>query len=164
MSDVTDTTYAAEGIFGHGAQLLMGDDGTPEAFEAVAEVTSIKPGGFMVAVLEKTHLRSPNKHREKKAGLRDTDPTVIELNWKPGHESQNLTGGGSGSFTSGGLLYVMRNTLTKNWKIQLDDSPTTYLPFTGFISKYEIGALNNDGIVPLTVEITPTGDVGSDWG
>jgi hypothetical protein len=132
MADLTDTFYPAEGSFhGYGTQLLVGDGTSPEQFEAVAEVRQITFGDMTTEVFDRTHLRSPN-------------------------ESQNRTGGGSGSFTSGGLLYMWINRLTKNFKIVCsDDSPATEVPFAGVITKYQPGTLGPDGGIDISIEITP---------
>jgi hypothetical protein len=77
-------------------------------------------------------------------------------NYRPKHESQNNAGGGSGSFVSGGLLYMWINRLTKNFKVVCsDDSPATEVAFAGVITKYQPGTLGPDGGIDLTVEITP---------
>jgi hypothetical protein len=156
MADVTDTFYAGEAIHGYGAQLLVGDGASPEGFDAVADVVSITPGAMETEVIEKTHLRSPDAHREKLAGLRDSGPFVVELNWRPAHESQSNAGGGSGSFTGGGLIALWRERTEKNFKIVLNDgSPATEWPFRGVITKFQPGAITNDDKIGATVEITP---------
>lgn len=164
MADVTDTYYAAEGGFhGYGAQLLMGDGTSPEQFEAVAEVKSITFGDMTTAVLERTHLRSPEAHREKLAGLRDSGPFQLRCNWRPSHESQSNAGGGSGSFASGGLLAVWRNRTEKNWKLVIPfGSPEIELPFSGFVSKFQPGEIGPDSIGEVMVEITPLRDFSAD--
>lgn len=164
MSNLTDTFYAAEGgSHGYGAQLLVGDGGSPETFEAVAEVTKITPGDMTTAVIERTHLRSPQAHREKMAGLRDSGPFSLELNYRPGHESQNNAGGGAGSFSGGGLAAKWRARTTHNFRIELNDgSPATVFPFTGFISKYQLGEIGPDSSIKLMVEITPRSDFSAD--
>lgn len=155
--DVTDTYYPAEGSFhGYGTQLMVGDGTSPENFEAVAEVKSITFGDMTTAVFDRTHLRSPDAHREKLAGLRDSGPFQLSCNWRPKHESQNNQGGGSGAFAAGGLLYMWINRLTKNFKIVLsDESPATEVPFAGVITKFQPGQVGADGGVDLSVEITP---------
>ena len=157
MADLTNTFYPAEGSFhGYGTQFLVGDDGSPEDFEAVAEVREITFGDMTTAVFERTHLRSPDAHREKLAGLRDSGPFSMVLNWRPKHESQNNAGGGAGSFTGGGLLKLWRDRTTKNFKIAASDgSPATEVPFTGVITKYQPGTLGPGGGIDLMVEVTP---------
>lgn len=157
MADLTDTFYAAEGKpHGYGTQLLMGDGASPETFEAVAEVVVITPGEMTTATYDRTHLRSPLAHTEIEAALRSSGPFAISLNYRPKHESQNYTGGGSGSFTQGGLLKVWTTRETRNWKIVLaDDSPVTEFPFSGFVSRYQIGEIGKDDGIALSGEIQP---------
>lgn len=157
MADVTDTYYEAEGKFhGYGTQLMVGDGTSPEEFEAVAEVVDITPGKMSTAVFERTHLRSPNAHREKLLGLRDSEAFTVLLNYRPKHESQSYTGGGAGSFAAGGMLRFWVDRTIKNYKIVLsDESPATEFPFAGGISGYQVGAVGPDDGVTLTIEITP---------
>lgn len=157
MADVTDTFYPAEGKFhGYGTQWLIGDGTSPEEFEAVAEVVNIASGAMTTAVFDRTHLRSPNAHREKLAALRDSGPFTMQLNYRPKHESQSYTGGGSGSFTAGGILRMHVDREERTHKIVLtDDSPATEFEFTGVITSYQVGAIGLDDGPNLTVEVTP---------
>jgi len=159
MSDMTGSFYAAEGIHGYGTQWLIGDGSSPENFEAVPYVKRITPGDMNTAVLDKTHLRSPEAHREKKAGLRDSGAFSIEMIYHPRHESQSNQGGGSGIFQNGGLFAMWRGREEKNMKlIFFDGSPGTELPFRGCITKCQIGEIGEDALVPLMVEVTPLQD------
>lgn len=157
MADLTDTFYAAEGGFhGYGSQLLVGDGASPESFEAIAEVKEITFGDLTTAVLERTHLRSPDAHREKLAGLQDSGPFSLKMNWRPKHESQSNAGGGTGSFASGGLIAMKRSRAEHNFLLRLsDESPSTELPFSGIVTKYQPGTIGPDGTVECMVEITP---------
>jgi hypothetical protein len=157
MANVTDTYYAAQGAFhGYGTQLMAGDGASPENFEALVEVVDFAFGTMETAVFERTHLRSPDAHKEKLLGLRDSGAFVAKCNWRPKHESQSNAGGGSGSFTAGGTLAFWRNRTTKNYKlVAADGSPATEIQFTGGITKYQIGAINLQGGTDLTIEITP---------
>jgi hypothetical protein len=156
MSNVTDTYYAGAAIFGYGAQLQVGNSASPETFEAIADVLSITPGDMSTAVIDKTHLRSPEAHREKMAGLRDSGPFTVTGNWRPTHESQSNAGGGSGSFTSGGLVYLWRARVERNFKIVLSDS--TEWPFRGVVTKFQPGTVGVDDKINFTAEITPLQD------
>lgn len=157
MADLTDTYYPAEGKFhGYGTQWMIGDGASPEEFEAVAEVVNIAPGKMSTAVFDRTHLRSPNAHREKLLALRDSEVFTMQLNYRPKHESQSYTGGGSGSFTSGGVLRHHVERLEKTHKIVLTDgSPATEFEFTGGITGYQVGAIGTEDGPNLTVEVTP---------
>lgn len=159
MADVTDEFYEGEAIHGYGAQLLVGDGASPETFEAIADVTKITFGDMTTAVIDKTHLRSPEAHREKLLGLRDSGPFSLEGNWRPDHESQSNAGGGTGSFTSGGLLAIWRNRTEKNFVLKLNDgSPATELPFRGGVTKFQPGEVGVDDKINFTAEITPLRD------
>ncbi len=163
MADLTDTFYASEGIHGYGTQWLIGDGASPEVFEAVPFVKRITPGDMTTAVMDKTHLRSPEAHREKKAGLRDSGPFSIEMIWHPKHESQSNAGGGSGVFQTGGLFAMWRARTEKNMKLVLaDDAPATELPFRGVITKCQVGEIGEDNVIPLMVEVTPLQDFSAD--
>lgn len=164
MADLTDTYYAAEGSrHGYGSQLMVGDGASPEVFEAIAEVRSITPGEMVTAEFEVTHLRSPDAHREWRAALRNSEAFAVECNWRPEHESQSNTGGGTGAFAAGGLLAMWRSREVRNFKIVegwgAAGSPggpnPMEIPFTGFIRRYQPGQIGpNDG-PNLTVEVKP---------
>lgn len=95
MPDRSNTNYAAEdAIHGYGAQLMVGDGGTPEVFEAIAGVVSITPGEMSTADIDRTHLRSPDAHREHMPGIRDSGPFELEMIWLPKEQSQSNAGGG----------------------------------------------------------------------
>jgi hypothetical protein len=158
MADRSDTFYAATGaIHGYGAQLMVGDGASPEAFEAIAGVISITPGEMMTELIDRTHLRSPDSHREKMAGIRDSGPFVVEGIWLPEEQSQSNAGGGSGAFASGGLIALWRARTTHNFKIVLNDgSPATEWPFSGIVTKFQPGTIGIDDKINFTAEFTPT--------
>jgi Lambda phage tail tube protein, TTP len=170
MADMTDTFYPAEGIHGYGTQWLIGmGDVTPgpETFEAVPYVKRITPGDMTTEVMDKTHLRSPEAHREKKAGLRDSGPFAIEMIYHPKHESQSNAGGGTGVYANGGIFWMWRTRKEQNMKLILPDGdPTaspapieaTELPFRGVITKCQVGEIGEDAVIPLMVEVTPLQD------
>lgn len=162
MADLTGTYYASEAFIGYGAEVLVGDGASPEGFEAIAGVVSVTPGDWTTAVIDKTHLRSPAAHREKLLGLRDSGPFVMEMHCRPKHESQANAGGGSGSFASGGLISKWIDRAELNWIIRVKDgSPETELPFVGGITRYQWGEITVEGLVQLTVEVTPLQDFSS---
>ena len=156
MADVTNTYYSSEGINGYGSQLEVGNGASPETFEAIAFVKSITPGEMSTTVYERTHLRSPDAHREKGAGLRDSGAFVVAGTWVPTHESQNNAGGGSGAFAAGGLIALWRGRAQHNFKIVLNDgSPATEWPFRGIVTKFQPGQITGDNDIDFTAEFTP---------
>lgn len=163
MADVTGTYYASESSVGYGVELLVGYGASPQDFEAVPFVKSITPGEMTTAVIDRTHLRSPNRHREKIAGIRDSGAWVIEMAYVPKHESQSSAGGGSGAFQDGGIINWWIESLEKNWRIILaDGSPETVVPVRGFISRFQIGSITLENEVLVTMEITPMEDFSAD--
>jgi hypothetical protein len=173
MADVTDTFYPSEAIHGYGAQWLIGagnDTPGPETFSAVAQVKTITPGEMSTETIDKTHLRSPEAHREHRAGLRDTGPFAVQCIWDPRHESQSNAGGGSGAFADGGLVFLWRTRAERNMKIIIpngdpDATPVveeTEWPFRGVITKCQPGEIGEDGVIMLDVEIQPLMDISAD--
>lgn len=166
MSNVTNTYYAGDAFVGYGTQLLLGlDDGSPETFVAIADIESIAPGDMSTAVVEKTHLRSPDAHREKIATLRDSGPFTITGNWRPRHGTQSNTesedGSGDGVTTGGGLLYLWRTRAERNFQIVLTDgSPATVWPFRGVVTRFQPGTIGVNEKVTFTAEITPLNGAG----
>ena len=163
--DVTDTFYPSEGFNGYGSQLMVGNGASPEVFEAIAFVDSITPGDMSTAVIDRTHLRSPEAHREKLAGLRDSGPFSVKGAWVPTNRSQSNAGVGSGTgpFAAGGLVAHWRDRLTRNYKIVLSDgSPATEWPFRGFVSKFQPGEISGDNKVDFSAEFTPVADFSAD--
>ena len=155
MADRTNTYYAAEGaIHGYSSQLMVGNGASPETFEAIAGVVSITPGEMSTADIKRTHLRSPDAHEEHMAGLRDSGAFTVEGIWLPTEQSQSNAGGGSGSFTSGGLVALWRGRATHNFKIVLPDA--TEWPFRGYISKFQPGSISGDDKVNFTAAFQPT--------
>ena len=158
-ANLTNTFYAATGgRNGYGSQLKVGDGASPEVFEALGEVTKITFGDLTTSVLTRTHLRSPDGHHEKLAGIQDSGPFQLEMNWRPTHVSQSNSGGGSGAFASGGLLAMKRARAEHNFiLVYLDtaDADTLELPFAGIVTKYQPGEVSVEGSTKLMVEITP---------
>jgi len=170
MADVTGTYYAGEAIHGYGAELLVGQGDSPESFVSVADVVSITPGDMTTAVIDKTHLRSPAAHREKLAGIRDSGPFTIRLNWRPTHGSQSQeTNTSADGFTAGyGALALWINRTEANFKILVNTvvggSPEEQLewPFRGVVTKFQPGEIGVDSKIDATLEITPLQDFSAD--
>lgn len=166
MADVTDTFYASSAFIGYGAQLLVGqDNGSPETFTAAPEINRIAPGDMTTGVIPVTHLRSPGRHHEKRATIRDSGAIVCEGNYIPAHGAHQQVGG-DGFDADHSLLSLWRNVTENNFKMVLPDasslggSPNTgiALPFRGTITKYQIGEMVLEGKVPFTLEVTPLQD------
>jgi hypothetical protein len=163
MANVTGTTYASEATVGYLAEWRIGmDNGSPETFVAVAQVSSIDFGEMTANIINKTHLRSPGRAHEKKATIRDLGPFTMtgQLNLKHGSH-RNATGDG---FTApGGLIALHRNLTERNMEIELNDgSPNTVVPFRGVISSFDPGELTLEGIMEFTAQVQPLQDYTAD--
>jgi Lambda phage tail tube protein, TTP len=163
MSDRTDTFYpAADAIHGYGSQLLVEKPGVGSppvgaVWEAIAGVVSLTPGEMATEDIDRTHLRSPDAHREHMAGLRNSGPIVVQMIWLPTEESQSNAGGGTGPFATGGLIALWRDRTTHNFKIRLNDgSPGTEWPFAGYVSKFQPGEISAETKIDATAEFQPT--------
>lgn len=160
MADRTGTYYsiADEAVHGLGAQLLVGDEGSPETFQAIAALTSFTPGEASTADIDITHLRSVDYHREHMPGVRDDGPIALVGTYLPEDESHSMAGGGSGSFTAGGLPYLWKTRALRNFRIELNQpaSPNHDYTLRGYVSKFQIGEITVDDKISFTAEIMPT--------
>lgn len=160
MADVTGDFYAATGaIVGYGTEWLIGDNASPETFQAVAGVVTFDPGGSTTSVIDRTHLRSPGRHREVIAGIRSSSAFSGQLIWLPYDESQSYAGGGSGSFTAGGLAKIAETCEERNMIIRYNDgvSPASELAFRGFVSEFTPSkGVTIDDKLTATIQVQPT--------
>lgn len=158
MADVTGDFYAGDAFIGYGAELRVGQgDGSPETFVAVPDITTITPGDMTTGVVDITHLRSPNRHREKKGTIRDSGPFQIAGNYRPEHGAHK-TGGGDGFEADYSLVSLWEDVREANFEIELPldaGSPAEVLQFAGVVTKYQIGSITIDNKVEFTAEITP---------
>lgn len=165
MANRTDTFFAAEAaIHGYGAQLMKGDGGGSETFEAIAAIRNINFGSMQTADIIRTHLRSPDAHQEHMPGMRDSGAFSCEAIWLPLEESQSYTGGGSGSFSGGGTVKDWANRTIHNYKIVLyaDGSPSIEWPFRAYVSQFQPGTIGVDDLITATIGFQPTEDFSTD--
>ena len=162
MADVTDTTYtvADDAIPAFGTQWLIGDDASPETFQAVKGVVAFTPGASTRSTIDVTHLRSPENHEEVIAGLRRSEPFSGTLIWLPDDESQSYAGGGSGSFTGGGLAKIAETGEIRTHKLKFASpvSPDKEMTFRGFVLEFTPATnIEIDGKLGATIQIKPSG-------
>lgn len=163
MADYTDTTYRTQGKDGYLAQLKVGDGASPETFQAIANITRIRPGSQTTETIDVTHLRSPAAHRELIAGLRSTGAFGFDAIWAPNDESQSNAGGGSGSFTAGGLTAIASSREERNYLIEFDvqqfGSPALQWPFAGILTEWTPGEIAPGVPLTITGAIQPVRDI-----
>jgi len=163
MADVTGTYYPGDAFIGYGSELRIGQGDSPQTFVAVADIDLITPGDMTTGVLEKTHLRSPDRHREKLATLRDSGAFALRGNYRPGHGSHTVAGG-DGFDPDRSLVSLWRDVTEVDFEIEFPagaagdgagSPPGIILAFRGVVTKYQIGALGVDVKCDFTAEITP---------
>lgn len=162
-ADPTDTYYAiAEDVLpGMGTQWLIGNGTSPETFEAVAGVVSFNAGSSVAADIPVTHLRSPGRTEENIAGMITMEPFTGMMRWLPLHQSQSYAGGGSGSFTAGGLAKLKETGEIRTHKLKFltsgGGSPGLEMTFRGYVKDFSPAQnIEIDGVVGATVSIKPT--------
>lgn len=158
--DRTDTFYsAADAIHGYGSQLMMGDGSSPEQFEAIATLVNITPGQMMTEDIDRTHLRSPDAHKEHMPGMRDSGAFQAAGIWLPQEQSQSNAGGGTGPFATGGLVAKWRERQVHNFKIVVmlaAGSPAAIeWPFRAYVSQFQPGAISTTDKIDFTAGFQP---------
>ncbi len=159
-ADVTDTYYAATAaIVGYGSQMMIGQgDGSPETFVAIPNVQTITPGDMTTGIVEKTHLRSLNRHKEKKATIRDSGPLACVAWWDPAHGAHKESGG-DGFDPDYSLLSLWQDVRVANFKWVLpDEASNLEIIIVGQVTKYQVGQVTTEGIIPVNFDITPLQD------
>ena len=151
MADRTGTFYAAsdEAIHGYGAELQVGNGGSPETFESIAFIREITPGDMSTADLDCTHLRSPDAHREHRAGIRDSGAWTGSGIYVPTEESISNAGGG--------LFSLWRGRQNHNFKLVLaEGSPNNEFEFRGYVQRFQPGEVGIDNLVEFSAAFMPT--------
>lgn len=157
-TNVTGDFYAIgnDAIAGYGGQWMIGDGASPEQFEAVAGVVEIPLPAQTTTDIKTTHLRSPNRHEEHRAGMRDTPQFAVSLIWLPYHPSQSVDGGGSGSFQNGGLAAMADDGEVRNMKFVANDDLQTTYAFSGYVGTFGPTTVNKDGVLMASCTVQPS--------
>lgn len=69
---------------GYGTQFQIQEEGSPDNYTTLAEVTSITLPSAVVDQIDATHMQSPNRTREFIAGLIDPGECTFDMNFVPG--------------------------------------------------------------------------------
>ncbi len=158
MADVTGIFYANEGSIGYGTELGVGQGDSPETFVSIPVVMTITPGAMTTGVVDATHLRSPNRHREKKLTIRDSAEITMTATYIPGHGA-HLQAGGDGFDATHSLISLWIACTENNFKITYPDNlDNLEINLRGGITTYHPGAINTEGLIPVDLGITPLQD------
>jgi hypothetical protein len=147
--------YRSQATDWSGTTLEVGDGLSPETFRAVAEIAGIQFGEMTTDAEEITHLLSPNDHKEKMPGLRDTGEFGFNGNWLPEDESQSNDATGQG-----GLVFLQRTRAVRNWRIVLGKSGSPQIAWgvRGFLSKFKPGDAEKGKPKKFTAALMPSQD------
>jgi hypothetical protein len=158
MADRSNTYYAATGAsIGYGAQIKMGNGGSPETFESIFGVKSITMGTTEVADSDRTHLRSLNAHKEHAPGMLDTSAITFSGVYVPTEDSLSTAGGGTGPFAAGGLPTLVAARGIHNFKVTLPlGSPEPEVDVTGYLTGFSLSEVNAEGVIEYSCGIMPT--------
>lgn len=128
-----------------GTTIARGDGGSPEAFSAIPQVTSINPVGQSRGLIDVTNLSSDA--REYKKALEDGQEIQLVIQYDPddtGHA---------------GLRTDMKSEDARNFRITLTDSPAQTISFAAQVTNWSLGEISPDGVYTLNVTLKPTGDL-----
>lgn len=159
MADVTATYYEGNADIGYGSEFLVGqDDGDPETFSALSDVIEVNLGSFTAEILDKTHLRSIGRAREKMTGLRDFEPITVKCNYNRNHGG-HLQAGGDGFDATHNMPILHKNQTQNNFLALVgSSSPQEEIPIRGVVSGMTRPVVGVNGKLEITYTITPLRD------
>lgn len=99
-----------------GTLLKVGDGEASPSFTTIAEVQDIGGPSFELGTEEVTHHQSPGGWREKIGTLLDGGEITFDVNFLPGNATQDH---------ESGLVYLMVNKLTRNFRLYFADADDT---------------------------------------
>lgn len=141
--------YASKGNTGYEATFSFGTLASPDSYNALLEVKSIKNNGVSIPEVPLTHLQSP-------AATEESAPGLI----KPG--TLELTGNFIGDSTQLSFLQLAAAQETFTWKLtgSVQQGAKTYTATgLGWVTKYDNGPWENNKAVEYAVSIQITGPI-----
>lgn len=136
---------ATTGFVGFGSVLKIGDGGGTEAFNSLGNIISITPHESTLGTVDATHMESLNYHEEVLPTIFRTSPVQVQVQWDP-----------TNTYQAQALTDHQARTL-RNFKIVFSNAATSEFAISGYIVKWAVGEATAEGIVPLSLEIKPTG-------
>lgn len=137
----------SDGFWAYGSQLQMGDG--LGGFTTIAEVLDFATPAATRDRIDMTNHSSPGGYEDKKATLKRTGDINFEVNWIPGHATQNNATGITGKYDSGEEL---------PWKIICADDDNSEVDFNAVVMGFT-GRLPVNGAGRGAVALMPTGVV-----
>lgn len=121
-------------------------DNNSGALTELVEVVSFTLPNGQTEQLDATHLKSPNRRREKVAGMIDDGDLQVVLNYVPGGATDLLLAQAHTEGDTRSYMAVIPRATT-DWEIAGD----------AFVSGYDRGEIVADGIMRATVTFTLSG-------
>ena len=129
---------------GWGGEFHLDDDGSLTELDEVVSFTLPKS---VTEMLDATHLKSPNRKREKISGLIDDGDIQIVVNYVPGGATDVLIRAAKAAGDIRDFMAVIPRE-TANWEIE----------GAGIVSGWDRGEVVADGVMRGTMTLTISGD------
>lgn len=113
-----------QAMIGHGSIFSIQNDNSPQTYDAMGEITGIKPPKLSQDAVDATHNQSTGKFREFIPGLRDGGEVSFDFNFIPGGTTKTKL---LAAFMAG----------VKSCKITFPDSPATEWIFDAILTGLE---------------------------
>lgn len=128
-------------LVGTGAKMYRGDAASPEVFTEITQLRSASSVGASRSLIDVTHCSSTQ--RTYKLALKDGDELSFTHLYDPDDTAQS------------GLFTDMNNGTSRNFRLDLSDSPATQVAFTGLVVGWNIDN-NLETEVPLNYRVKVT--------
>lgn len=161
MSDVTGTKYSGHADIGYGTEILVGQGDSPETFVAIADVVEISGlESFINEIIDKTHLRSPGRAREKMVGVADFESITVKCQYEPAAvHGAHKRAGGDGFSATHNLPALQLSGAEANFKVLVgSQSPQEEFDFRAVVSGMQRGPITVNGKIERTYTLTPLSD------
>lgn len=130
-------------IDGYLTTFAIGDGASPEVFTALAEVVSITPPSDQLDIYEVTHLTSPNRTKEFRAGFSDPGECQVVINFIPGGADDTVLQG------------IRNSGAVGNYRITYNSGDTW--TFAAICTGYQPGEVTHDDRISATLTFKLTG-------
>jgi predicted secreted protein len=122
---------AATAKIGFGTLLEIEKAGTPDTYDTIGGITSLKPPGVSAEVIDRTTMQSPGKTKQKMGGLKDWGQVSVNINYDPAD--------------SGHAALMAAVGETKNFRIVFPDGSKWKV--AAVASNFEPGEVTKEGLI-----------------
>lgn len=143
-------TKATEGAIGYLAEVRLGDGGSPQDFDVIAEVVSFSGLGEDNALVEMTHLQSPNGALEFISGMADGKEVTLVCNTRLDSATQGAS--------AGGLIYLQKAKAKPDFEFWHPEWGVT-VSLTALVKGYEFGEVSANAGQKITFTLKISGGI-----